>query len=264
MDERRVVETVDKLLETIRYEIDELREKGEDTTSLEKQLDDFSKRSNSLVDWFMREDEHAIKLFLTELVNFSRAVHDQYLSAQEGGLEEAEEVSSIGYNELMEEKDKTMKQLSQTMDLISSDDALLKEELGETDNLQTESKEQVTSADQMDALKLLQEGLDESEGSDQETKIDVKDNVEPEKPGIMKTEIPGVDEQVKDITDLIKTEKDKIEVLRSKGVDTLDKELKLSQQETLLVSLKEALVDGRYEDAKQIKSKIDEIGRDMF
>ncbi len=69
---------------------------------------------------------------------------------------------------------------------------------------------------------------------------------------------------MKDITDLIKTEKDKIEVLRSKGVDTLDKELKLSQQETLLVSLKEALVDGRYEDAKQIKSKIDEIGRDMF
>ncbi|GEM_PF-7108802 len=254
MDERKVVETVDKLLETIRYEIDEIREKGEDTSDLERQLEDFKKRSNSLIDWFIRDDEHAIKLFLTELVNFSRTVHDHYLSVQSGGLEEMEEISEAGAEELFNEEKETMSQLSETMDLISDEDALLKEELGEVE------PEEVGKG--KDLYSLLSEGSENiEENQPEENQLQGEPTV---KSGVMKTEIPEIDDKVKDLQDLISTEKEKVAMLRQKGIDTLDKEFKISEQEQLLVSLREALIDGRYDDAKQLREKIEEIGRELF
>ncbi len=226
----QVVEIVDKLLDTIKYEIDRMRELGEDTTVLENQLREFRKQQRELMDWIMNNDEASTKLFLSELVEFSKMVHRYYQDVK-SGKHLVDLLAKKGAEEIAREEEEVQKTLESTYELIADEDYLLREEFGE-------AKREQEELSQMD-----------NEGS-----VEFMD--ENEKEGVMDTSITGVDDKVKDIGNMIKEEREKIEMLKRKGVDTLDKEFVITQQESLLVSMKEALLEGDYEEAERLKKEI--------
>lgn len=228
-----VIDTVDKLLDTIRYEIDRLKDMGEDTTLLETKLRDFRKRQGELLDYMYKHDETSIKLFLTELLDFSHSTHRFYISAKEG-KQHVDKIKEEGEKEIINAKNETDKAVNETFDLITNDDYFLDSQFGDTDKLNN-----------IAASKTNGDGADS--------------NV-PDDKNVVNTD----NQLVKLAEDLIKREKSFIDSLRKKGMDTLDLEFKISKQESLLVSMKEALVDGDYDTAQKLKSEIDEMGRSIL
>ncbi len=218
MMEGNVVDLVDRLLDVIRYEIDRMRDLGEDTTSLENQLREFRKREKDLFGYVQAKDDPSVKLFLSELLEFSKNVHRYYQDVK-SGKHLAQELVETGKEKLEEEKEKTQELVSETYDLIENEDYLLDQEFGSKSESQAK---------------------------------------------IMDTNVPEVDEETKSVEGLIQKEKALVEKLKKEGKDTLDIEFKISRQESLLISMKEALVEGDTEKALEIKKQIEEIGRTIL
>ncbi len=216
--EKNVADIVDKLLDVIKYEINRMKEMGEDTSVLENQLMDFRRDQRNLIDWMMNNDEASIKLYLSRLLEFSKTVH-MYYNNVKSGKHIADMISDVGRKQIEEEKKQTQDMLSGTIDLITNDDALLDEEFSFDEPKQEESKAR-----------------------------------------IMDTSTP-VDDEVKDVENMIAAERKVVEAMKARGEDTLDLEFLISQQESLLISMKEALLNGDYEEASRLKDQIEELGR---
>ena len=213
---QNVPELVDKLLDVIRYEIDRMRELGEDTTSMEAQLREFRKKQKELLDYIQNNDKTSVKLFLNQLLDFSRSVHRYYTDLKSGKPVE-EKLVSEGKKQVEEESKRANEFVSKTYDLIQDEDYLIDKEFGGE-----------------------------------------------KKPAVMDTSVPEADNNTKDLENMINKEKSVVEKLRTAGKDTLDMEFKISQQESMLVSMKEAIIDGDYEKARDIRKRIEEIGREIL
>ncbi len=226
--DKNVVDLVDRLLDTIKYEINRMKEMGEDTSMLENQLMEFRRDQINFINWIMNHDDSSVKLFLNRLLEFSKTVHRYYTNVQSGG-HIMQTVHEKGEHQMEEAKRATDTAVNKTIDLITSDDEALNLDFG------VDSSYEDVSPVQMDKAR--------------------EDSAR-----IMDTSTP-VDGDVRDIEDMIKSERELVDTMRKSGKDTLNLEFLISKQESLLVSLKEALLDGDYAEAQKLREEIKEIGR---